>query len=267
MPCPELTSVDGEITATPRHGSPPRTTACCGGRRIRGDPPLPGAPIRPDRAPRPAGALGRGARAPIEREPFEAEIAALLTEFGAADGQLRLVATPRRTPPGLHREPPAARRDGRPGDRHLLADDDPEQGEIPLLRREHAGDEARPGTGRRRGAPGRPDGIVLEAPTSTIFWVSHDGVLCTPALDVGILESITRKRIVRELHVEEGPFRSRTCSARMRRSSPQRCVRCSPSRRSTAGSCPTAPAIEPRRPRVRSGRTVEGAGGSASSRA
>jgi branched-chain amino acid aminotransferase len=53
----------------------------------------------------------------------------------------------------------------------------------------------------------RPDGIVLEAPTSTIFWVSFDGVLLTPALDVGILESITRDRIVRELHVEEGAFK------------------------------------------------------------
>jgi branched-chain amino acid aminotransferase len=31
-------------------------------------------------------------------------------------------------------------------------------------------------------------------------------VLLTPALDVGILESITRDRIVRELHVEEGAF-------------------------------------------------------------
>jgi branched-chain amino acid aminotransferase len=52
----------------------------------------------------------------------------------------------------------------------------------------------------------RPDGIVLEAPTSTLFWVTYDGVLCTPAIDVGILESITRARIVRELHVEEGAF-------------------------------------------------------------
>ncbi len=31
----------------------------------------------------------------------------------------------------------------------------------------------------------RPDGIVLEAPTSTIFWVAPDGRLRTPALDVG----------------------------------------------------------------------------------
>jgi branched-chain amino acid aminotransferase len=52
----------------------------------------------------------------------------------------------------------------------------------------------------------RPDDIVLEAPTSTIFWVSQDGVLLTPALDVGILESITRDRLVRELEVEEGAY-------------------------------------------------------------
>ncbi len=47
---------------------------------------------------------------------------------------------------------------------------------------------------------------MLEAPTSTVFWVPYDGVLLTPALDVGILESITRDRIVRELHIEEGAF-------------------------------------------------------------
>ena len=52
----------------------------------------------------------------------------------------------------------------------------------------------------------RPDGIVLEAPTSTIFWVSPEGGLRTPSLDAGILESITRAQIVRSLHVEEGEF-------------------------------------------------------------
>jgi branched-subunit amino acid aminotransferase/4-amino-4-deoxychorismate lyase len=51
----------------------------------------------------------------------------------------------------------------------------------------------------------RPDGVVLEAPTSTIFWVS-EGRLRTPALDVGILASITRDRLVRELDVEEGTY-------------------------------------------------------------
>jgi branched-chain amino acid aminotransferase len=52
----------------------------------------------------------------------------------------------------------------------------------------------------------RPDGIVLEAPTSAIFWVSPEGGLRTPSLGAGILESITRARIVRPLHVEEGEF-------------------------------------------------------------
>ena len=51
----------------------------------------------------------------------------------------------------------------------------------------------------------RPDGIVLEAPTSTVFW-ADGGELRTPALDTGILASITRDRIVSELDVEEGDF-------------------------------------------------------------
>jgi branched-chain amino acid aminotransferase len=53
----------------------------------------------------------------------------------------------------------------------------------------------------------RPDGIVLEAPTSTIFWVTAGGGLRTPSLDAGILDSITRRQIVRALDVDEGEFR------------------------------------------------------------
>ena len=52
----------------------------------------------------------------------------------------------------------------------------------------------------------RPDGIVLEAPTSTIFWASPEGPLRTPSIASGILESITRAHIVRQLHVEEGEY-------------------------------------------------------------
>jgi branched-subunit amino acid aminotransferase/4-amino-4-deoxychorismate lyase len=48
-----------------------------------------------------------------------------------------------------------------------------------------------------------PHGRALEAPTSTLFWVDRDGVLCTPPLDEHILASITRDRIVRLLDVEE----------------------------------------------------------------
>jgi branched-chain amino acid aminotransferase len=51
-----------------------------------------------------------------------------------------------------------------------------------------------------------PDGTVLEPPTSTVFWVSPQGTLRTPALESGILRSITRARIVEALDVEEGAW-------------------------------------------------------------
>lgn len=54
----------------------------------------------------------------------------------------------------------------------------------------------------------RPDGIVLEAPTSSIFWVGRDGSLRTPALEAGILDSITREVVVSALPVELGEFDS-----------------------------------------------------------
>jgi branched-chain amino acid aminotransferase len=52
----------------------------------------------------------------------------------------------------------------------------------------------------------RPDGTVLEPPTSSIFWVSPEGELRTPALADGVLESITRDRMVKALNVEEGSW-------------------------------------------------------------
>jgi branched-chain amino acid aminotransferase len=48
-----------------------------------------------------------------------------------------------------------------------------------------------------------PDGTVLEAPTSTLFWVDTDGNLHTPELEVGVLASITRDRIMRIVPVTE----------------------------------------------------------------
>jgi branched-chain amino acid aminotransferase len=50
-----------------------------------------------------------------------------------------------------------------------------------------------------------PHGRVLEAPTSSIFWVDERGSLCTPPLDEHILASITRDRVLRLLDVEERP--------------------------------------------------------------
>jgi branched-chain amino acid aminotransferase len=48
-----------------------------------------------------------------------------------------------------------------------------------------------------------PSGDVLEAPTSTLFWVDGEGNLHTPELDAGVLASITRERIMRLVPVTE----------------------------------------------------------------
>lgn len=51
----------------------------------------------------------------------------------------------------------------------------------------------------------RSDQTVLEGPTCSLFWV-REGRLRTPALDTGILASITRRVILEGLCVEEGTF-------------------------------------------------------------
>src|SRR3954449_3927697 len=51
-----------------------------------------------------------------------------------------------------------------------------------------------------------PHGRVLEAPTSSIFWVGADGALCTPPLDEHILASITRDRVLTLSDVTERPL-------------------------------------------------------------
>ena len=48
-----------------------------------------------------------------------------------------------------------------------------------------------------------PHGRVLEAPTSSIFWVDAEGTLRTPPLDEHILASITRDRVMQLVEVEE----------------------------------------------------------------
>jgi len=51
----------------------------------------------------------------------------------------------------------------------------------------------------------RSDGVVLEGPTCSIFWV-RDGHVRTPALETGILASITRQVILDRMPVEEKSF-------------------------------------------------------------
>jgi branched-chain amino acid aminotransferase len=51
-----------------------------------------------------------------------------------------------------------------------------------------------------------PHERVLEAPTSTIFWVGDDGALATPPLDDHILASITRDKVMDLVDAEERPL-------------------------------------------------------------
>ncbi len=48
-----------------------------------------------------------------------------------------------------------------------------------------------------------PEGRVLELQTASFFWIAAGGMLCTPPLSGEILDSITRRVLVRDLPVEE----------------------------------------------------------------
>jgi branched-chain amino acid aminotransferase len=143
---------------------------------------------------------------PVERDAIETELEALLDELGAREAQLRIVLT-------------------RGGRRILLTEELPERGASVRLAvvtysptvildgvksLSYGANMQATRIAQARGADEavlvKPDGIVLEAPTSSIFWVSPEGSLRTPAISAGILESITRAQIVRSLHVEEGEF-------------------------------------------------------------
>jgi branched-chain amino acid aminotransferase len=142
----------------------------------------------------------------VDRAAVEREVGALLEEFGDADGALRIVLTR--------------------GGRRIAATEPLPQwprtvsvatvtyGPSEILTGvksiSYAANMQATRIAASRGADEailvRPDGIVLEAPTSSVFWCSAEGDLRTPSISSGILESITRARVARELHVEEGEW-------------------------------------------------------------
>jgi branched-chain amino acid aminotransferase len=143
---------------------------------------------------------------PVDRATLEGEIDVLLGEFGSDEGQLRIVIT-------------------RGGRRIAVTEPLPPHGETVSLASityspsviltgvksiSYAANMQATRIAQGRGADEAvlvtPDGIVLEAPTSTVFWVSPQGPLRTPSLDSGVLQSITRERIVTEMEVEEGSW-------------------------------------------------------------
>ena len=142
----------------------------------------------------------------FDRGALEREIEALLAEHGEGDGQLRLIVT-------------------RGGRRIAATEPLPPHGESLRLATvpyspsvilngvkslSYAANmqatRIAKGSGADEAVLITLDGTVLEPPTSSIFWVSPQGGLRTPALDAGVLESITRDRLVRALDVEEGSW-------------------------------------------------------------
>jgi branched-chain amino acid aminotransferase len=142
----------------------------------------------------------------FDHEALEGEIEALLAELGDADGQLRLIVT-------------------RGGRRLAMTEPIPSHADTVSVATvtysptvilngvkslSYAANMQATRLAKAQGADEavlvQPDGIVLEPPTSAIFWVSPQGALRTPALDNGVLESITRDRLVKALDVEEGAW-------------------------------------------------------------
>jgi branched-chain amino acid aminotransferase len=145
---------------------------------------------------------------PVDRQALTDELDPLLGEFGGEDGQLRIVLT-------------------RAGRRILLTEPLPPWNETIRLATvtyspsviltgvkslSYAANMQATRLAVGRGAEEallvRPDGVILEAPTSAFFWVSEDGALRTASLEAGILDSITRAPIVQGLDVEEGEFQA-----------------------------------------------------------
>jgi len=142
----------------------------------------------------------------FDRGALEAEIGALLSEAGAVEGQLRLIVTR-----GGHR---IAATEPIPAHPETLSLATVTYCPSVILNGvkslSYAANMQATRIAKGQGADEavliRPDGTVLEPPTSSIFWVSPEGALRTPALSDGVLESITRDRLVKALQVEEGSW-------------------------------------------------------------
>jgi branched-chain amino acid aminotransferase len=142
----------------------------------------------------------------FDRTALEREIEALLGEAGPVEGQLRLIVT-------------------RGGRRVAATEPIPPHPETVRLQTvtycptvilngvkslSYAANMQATRLAKHEGADEavliRPDGTALEPPTSSVFWVSAEGELRTPALSDGVLESITRDRMIKALQVEEGTW-------------------------------------------------------------
>ncbi len=202
---PELASVDGRITATAEATVPLRDDGLYRGdgafeviRLYAGNPFALAEHI--DRMQRSAAAI----ELEFDRAALEREIDALLKQAGGPDGQLRLIVTRGgRRIAAIEPIPPHAETL-----RVATVTYSPTVILNGVKSLSYAANMQATRLARAQGADEavlvRPDGVVLEPPTAAIFWVSPQGALRTPALDAGVLESITRDRLVKALQVEVG---------------------------------------------------------------
>jgi branched-chain amino acid aminotransferase len=207
MPVQELASIDGAVSPVSAATIPVKDDGLYRGDgafeviRLYGGRPFALADHL-DRLERSAAAI----ELTFDRTALEREVEALLEQFGTDDGQLRIVVT-------------------RGGRRIAVTEPLPPRGETVRLATvtyapsviltgvksiSYAANMQATRLAIAQGADEavlvRPDGTVLEAPTATVFWVSPQGTLRTPSLESGVLESITRARIIAELEVEEGTW-------------------------------------------------------------
>jgi branched-chain amino acid aminotransferase len=207
MPIAELASVDGRITAMTEATIPLPDDGLYRGDgafevvRLYGGWPFALAEHL-DRIERSAAAIDL----PVDREAMQRELQPLLATVEGEDGQLRIILT-------------------RAGRRLLLTEPLPPWDPTLTLATvtycpsviltgvksiSYAANMQATRIAKSRGADEallvRPAGIVLEAPTSTIFWVTPEGEYRTPSIGVGILESITRAKLISELEVTEGEY-------------------------------------------------------------
>jgi branched-chain amino acid aminotransferase len=203
----ELASVDGRISATAEATVPMRDDGLYRGDgafeviRIYGGR-LFALEDHLDRLERSAAAI----ELEFDRGALESEIAALLAEAGDVEGQLRLIVTRGgRRIAAVEPLPPHAETL-----RLAIVAYSPSVILNGVKSLSYAANMQATRLAKARGADEavlvEPGGTVLEPPTSAIFWVSPEGGLRTPALEVGVLESITRDRLIRALHVETGAW-------------------------------------------------------------
>ena len=141
-------------------------------------------------------------RLPYQRELLESEIAALLAWAGPVFTDLRIVLT----------------RGGRrivflepyldwPPARLAFVTDSPRLVLAGAKSLSYAGNMVAKRTAEERGFGEAllttPDGRVMEVQQAAFFWVTPQGDLCTPPLGDGILDSITRRIVMRHLEVAE----------------------------------------------------------------